>query len=833
MDAEARSQVRQALLRRREAIAESWYRAVTRTGYAPLGRKHVRGQLSALTEEAIALLLTEPFEYHRAEAIGASLAEMHHLGPEALGRTQQVLAQQLMEGLPAGQAVALQPHLAALLGGVASGFVDRAHATILFEQERVRSALSNALQESQQALQKAYEEVEQQVQERTAELRATNEQLKREIAERKRMQEKLQNAARQWHATFDAINDTVFLLDLENRIQRCNEATAEMLDKTFGEIIGHHCWELVHGTSEPIEGCPVVRLWGTRGRETLVWQRDDRWFHVSADPVLDEDGDLIGAVHIMSDITARRQAEEALRESEERFRTVSEIIFDYAYSERIEPDGTSVQEWITESQARVTGYTLEELEAEDVRWGLIYPEDMPIVLQRMEKLHSGQPDVSEFRIVTKSGEIRWVRDYGRPVWNEAQGRVVRVIGAAQDITERKRMEQALQKAHDELEQRVEERTAELALANEQLRQEIEERKRTEQKLRVRESTVRALLNAPIEIAILIDTEGTILALNETAAKSLGKSADELVGSCIYDLFPPALAKSRKAQTDKVLRMGTPVRFQDERRGRCFDSSLYPILDAQGKVIQVAIFARDITHRKQAEERIRAYQGRLRSLASELSLTEERERRQIANALHDRVGQTLAICKMKLGALQKTASSTQLGRSLGETCKLIESVIQDTRTLTFELSPPVLYELGLEAAIEELAEQAQERDGIPYQFEDDGQPKPLDEDVRVLLFQATRELLINVAKHARAQNVEVAMLRESEDIQIIVEDDGVGFDTPSLESHWSKAGGFGLFSIRERLDHVGGHLRVKTEPGHGTRITVVAPLKREQGGSGQG
>jgi signal transduction histidine kinase len=288
-----------------------------------------------------------------------------------------------------------------------------------------------------------------------------------------------------------------------------------------------------------------------------------------------------------------------------------------------------------------------------------------------------------------------------------------------------------------------------------------------------------------------------------------------------------LAESRKAQVDEVFRSGSPVRFEDEREGRFFDHRLYPVFGAQGEVTRIAVYIHDITHRKQAEERIRVYQERLRSLASQLSLVEERERRRLATALHDRIAQTLALSKMKLGALQEPVSSTDLAQSLDEIYRLIEQTIQDTRSLIFEISSPILYHFGLEAAVEWLTEQTQKQHGIPSEFRDDRQPKPLDEDVRILLFQAVRELLVNVAKHAQAQSVKVAIRRDGSDIQIIVEDDGVGFDAFPIGSHWSEIKGFGLFSIRERLDHLGGQLKIKSEPGHGTQVTLVAPLKREE------
>jgi len=232
---------------------------------------------------------------------------------------------------------------------------------------------------------------------------------------------------------------------------------------------------------------------------------------------------------------------------------------------------------------------------------------------------------------------------------------------------------------------------------------------------------------------------------------------------------------------------------------------------------------EIGVRRQAEQELLAHQAQLRLLASELSLTEERERQQLATDLHDVVGQNLAIAKIKLGALKESSPSSEFKRQADEIRELIDEAIQTTRTMTFELGSPVLHELGLEAALERLVEEICPQHNIEPHFEDDGEPKPLDDDVRVLLFRTARELLLNVAKHARAGNAWVSVRRLDENIEIRVRDDGVGFDRG--ESHGR---GFGLFSVRERLDHLGGHIDVESGTGCGTQITLAAPLRHETG-----
>lgn len=144
---------------------------------------------------------------------------------------------------------------------------------------------------------------------------------------------------------------------------------------------------------------------------------------------------------VQQELAERVWAEERLRESEARYRTVSELTSDFAYAFRVESDGTLVPEWVTEAFTRITGFTPEERLAHGGWESLTHPQDRYIAFQHMQVHLCGQPDVAEFRIITQSGEVRWLRDYGRPVWDEAQSRVVRIYGAAQDITERKRMEQ--------------------------------------------------------------------------------------------------------------------------------------------------------------------------------------------------------------------------------------------------------------------------------------------------------------------------------------------------------------------------------------------------------
>jgi signal transduction histidine kinase len=235
---------------------------------------------------------------------------------------------------------------------------------------------------------------------------------------------------------------------------------------------------------------------------------------------------------------------------------------------------------------------------------------------------------------------------------------------------------------------------------------------------------------------------------------------------------------------------------------------------------------EVAERKRVELEILAYQARLQSLAVELSRTEERERRQIAATLHDAIGHTLAFVLMKLRGTPGAPSEEGVPDQIEEACGLIESCIRQARSLTLELSPPILYEIGLEAAIEWLAERLQREHGLTARIHDDGQSKPLPEEFRAVFFSAARELLFNVVKHAKAKNVVIRLARSGDAYEVVIEDDGIGFDS-NIQA--SRNPGFGLFSIRERISHLGGQFEVDSAPGRGCRVTLRIPLAGGQSG----
>jgi len=355
-------------------------------------------------------------------------------------------------------------------------------------------------------------------------------------------------------------------------------------------------------------------------------------------------------------------------------------------------------------------------------------------------------------------------------------------------------------------------------------------KKAEKALQVSDNKYKTLLeNLPQKI-YLKDKDSVYTSCNENYARDLKIKAEDITGKTDYDFFPKELAEKYRADDKRITKSGKTEDINEKyvQRGKeiFVHTVKTPVKDQAGNVIGILGIFWDITAQRQAQKRLLAYQKRLRDLASEMSLTEERERKRLAIELHDQVTQNLILFKINLGELCKKDMPAELIKSLDEIYKHLDQIVGDMRSLTFDLGSPTLYELGLEAAVREyLHEEIQQKHGVKTEFNDDAQPKPLDEDVCALLYRAVRELLINVVKHAQAQCVKVSICTSSDKIHINIIDDGVGFRPPTEGLASGKTAGFGLFSIRERLSYFGGSVEIESKPGKGAQVTLIAPIKR--------
>ena len=353
---------------------------------------------------------------------------------------------------------------------------------------------------------------------------------------------------------------------------------------------------------------------------------------------------------------------------------------------------------------------------------------------------------------------------------------------------------------------------------------ITERKRVEYTLLESEERARALLNAPIDTAVLVNDKGIIIDCNSAFMKRFNKDKNALVGSSAFDLFGPQVVNKRRNAIKKVVLGGKPLHLEDQNQGRWLYHSIYPIFDNHGKVIQLAVVTHDYTKMKQTELELSKNRDRLRLLASQLTKAEEEVRRYFANFLHDKIGQTLFTLKIRLEIFQKSLAGGNDLDDLEKAFKLLKKLLEDTRTLSYEMSPAVFQELGLVAALEWLTEKTNKDYDVVVDFKSDKQPIQPDEIVSTTLFRAVSELLTNIIKHAKAHNATITIGRENNSIKIYVEDDGIGFDISKLNFFPNEERGFGIFHIQERLSYLGGELKIASSGNQGTKITLRAPLK---------
>ncbi|MFI4913269.1 MAG: MASE3 domain-containing protein [Sedimentisphaeraceae bacterium JB056] len=236
---------------------------------------------------------------------------------------------------------------------------------------------------------------------------------------------------------------------------------------------------------------------------------------------------------------------------------------------------------------------------------------------------------------------------------------------------------------------------------------------------------------------------------------------------------------------------------------------------------VELLKKEVTERLMTQDKLLHNQKRLRLLSQKLILTEERERRKFAVQLHDSVGQLLAFSKRELGVLVDSSPESQKDK-IRKVWDIIKQSIDLTRKVTFDLSSPTLYTLGLKTAVEEVTEQITSEYGINCTMRDCELSDDISEDIEVFLFRSIRELLLNSAKHSKAENVYVDIYSKDNIIEVVIEDNGVGFDVEKLNSHTESIKSYGLFSIRENLDNLGGELRIKSTIDVGTEITICVP-----------
>jgi len=661
----------------------------------------------------------------------------------------------------------------------------------------------------------------------------------------------------------ETMKEAALTVTLDGTILFCNGQFGHFLGLPPADILGHALGEFV----APEQGLSIPDLL-TRSvtrpvKQRLVFQSAARSAvpaHVSSN-VLSQPDDVSICI-VASDLRELeastemlqqlRRQQDALLESESRLRAVFSV----------SPDAIVI--------ADDEGRCLETNPAADRLFGLTEAEAV-IGKKLSDFVDPGCHFANVWTDMKKhgryQGEGRIVRSDGTVLLAEmfaaANIRPSRHLAVLRDITDQRRAEEALETAHNQLEQKVQERTAELTRAEAGLRRsnqilemfsdcnEVIVRIDDEQELmeeicRVivevgcyllawvglaendEHKTVRPAAHAGFETGYL---EKARISWADTKRGRGPTGAAIRTGKVQFGrdyLHDPSLAPWRKDAIKRGFRssIALPLRERDAVLGALtiYASTEDAFGDPQAKIL--GELADDLAFglvAARTRKALRESRDLLRALAGELTLTEQRERQRMAKMLHDHIQQLLAGAKFQIHALGG-AGDLEVKKRAKEVEELLRECINASRTLTAELSPPIPQEGGLVGSLEWLAEWMCNRHGLCVELNMQNEDVPVQQDVKLLLFESTRELLLNVAKHARVKSASVGLQCVGGDrLQVVVSDEGIGFDPDRLNAGITLGDGFGLFSIRERMNLMGGQLEIASRPGRGSRFTLTVPL----------
>jgi len=390
----------------------------------------------------------------------------------------------------------------------------------------------------------------------------------------------------------------------------------------------------------------------------------------------------------------------------------------------------------------------------------------------------------------------------------------------------KQSEQMLQQANEALETKVEERTQELAVSNEGLQAEMVRRKRVEEELRESESQFRQLYDdAPVGYYEL-NSEGRIMRVNHTGLIMLGYPPQEIVGQPVWE-FVVEQDVSRQEFHDKITGVLTPPPVF-ERTFRRKNGTVFPALvqnrlirDAEGRITGIRSTILDITERKQMVETLRESEKRLRFLSSQILSAQENERKRIARELHDGLGQILTAVKFKMEETLRNRGGTPGGadlRSLETLIPMLQQGIEEARRIGMDLRPSILDDLGILATLGWFCREFQKiYSGISIEKQVDIQENDVPDPLKTTIYRILQEAMHNIAKHSNADRVSINLNRSGERIELLIRDNGRGFNSEETLSNENSRKGLGLTSMRERTELSSGHFTIESSKGHGTTI----------------
>jgi len=603
----------------------------------------------------------------------------------------------------------------------------------------------------------------------------------------------------------DSLTYPFYLIDVADyQVRLANRAAGESAQAGAAtcHALTHHQDVPCHSAEHP---CPIEIIRRT-GKPTVVehlhYDRDGapRNTEVHAFPIFDEAGVLRQIIEYCVDITERKQVEETLREKGERLRA----IFDNAGVGLVEAEADDRIIAANDRFCQILGYRREELLGKTVH-DLTAPEDRTTSDTLNAELHRGQTDRIDY-------EKRYLRRDGTPVWvhvtvsaiHDADGRWQRSIATVEDISERKRVEDAIRRSERRFKSTFE--------------------------------------NAAVGITH-VGLDGQFLRFNHRFCEITGYSARELAVRTFPEITHPDDLPFEIHERQRLVRGEIGHYTTDKRYVRLDGSIIWVSLTASiqredaGEPEYFIAIIQDISQRKQMEEALRDLNAtletkvsertaelehrarQLQRLTLELSQAEDQERRRLAEILHDDLQQILAAAKFHLGLLRSRMRQDPVQQAgAAQIEHMLLDAIAKSRSLSHELSPAVLRHGDFAETLRWLAGQVQTKHGLMVRVRAFGRTDVQSDALRAFLYRAAQETLFNVVKHARVNEAYLRIRRLGRHICLGVSDRGRGFDPGDLQA----TAGFGLLSIRERVELLGGRMKIRSAPGRGSTFHIVVP-----------
>lgn len=622
-----------------------------------------------------------------------------------------------------------------------------------------------------------------------------NKQLSRRVAQRTA---ELSDSEARFRATFEQAAVGIAHVSPDGRFIRLNQKFCEIVGYSEKEVLKLKFQDITHPDDLGKDLELFQELLDGKSDSYTMEKRYIRkdgsvvWINLTVKILRNEDGSPRWFVSVIEDISDRIRIQNEVHKSYEFLNHLTKTIPDAIFSVKL-PERTVT--WCTDTYG-ILGYKAQECIGESTE--KLYPS--PVEAQKMGALidnaisNENETVQTEIMLRRKNGEIFPVE--AKLAFQKEAGRVVNVTALLRDISERKLAEKKLQESHDYLKHLVSS---------------------------IPDAVFRVKL--PERVIDWVEDYSHIMGASDVKEMYGQPTRNYFASEDEYNAFGEIQRQTIENGKD-FMRHEIIVRRSD---GKTFPAEVTSsFFRENGTVKYVTALVRDITDRKEAEKKILDYQKHLKALASQLTLAEERERRRIAADLHDDIGQTLAMSRLQLAAAIRACDCTGSKHHgmLEEISATLLKAIQDTRQLIFELGSAAIHEIGLGAAIAEWIEEKMKSldDEIDFDLVDNLADDMLEEDQRVILFRNIRELLTNTIKHARASKVEILLESDDHEIHITVQDDGIGFNPELISGEFNQEGGYGIFSIEERMADLGGRLEIDSAPHKGCCITMSLPIE---------